>query len=206
MNETGDGYSGKVVILTADIDMGTVADWEPIGQTNGNGSKTFFRGTFDGAGHTISNLTVKAEGEYDKGGSYAAGLFGFIDAGDAHIRNLTVENATIAGHHWTAVIAGYMTGTISNCHVVNSNVTCTHANNDACGDKAGTVTGQVNSGVVKYCTATGCTVKAGRDAGQIVGASIPANVQECSATNVTVTAIDGCTGKNIRNEVVGREL
>ena len=56
------------------------------------------------------------------------------------------------------------------------------------------------------CTATDSTVKAGRDAGQIVGAAKEVNVTGCSATNVTVSANGECTGANVRNEVIGRLL
>jgi hypothetical protein len=49
-------------------------------------------------------------------------------------------------------------------------------------------------------------VKAGRDAGQIVGASKASYVSDCSATNVEVKATGDCTGANIRNEVIGRIL
>ncbi|MBS7385794.1 MAG: hypothetical protein KIG28_06610 [Bacteroidales bacterium] len=38
------------------------------------------------------------------------------------------------------------------------------------------------------------------------GAALDANVKDCSATNVTVTANGTSTGANIRNEVIGRVL
>ena len=89
-------------------------------------------------------------------------------------------------------------------------MTCTHANANACGDKAGTVTGYINSGSVKNCTASKCTVKAGRDAGQIVGAAKETQVDSCTATDVTVSATGDCTdddaGKDIREEIIGRVL
>ena len=82
------------------------------------------------------------------------------------------------------------------------------ANDDANGDKAGVIVGHAgNTGVVvKDCTAENSTVSAGRDAGQIVGAAKEANVTDCSATNVTVTANGEGTGANVRNEVIGRVL
>ena len=60
--------------------------------------------------------------------------------------------------------------------------------------------------LVKDCTAKNSTVSAGRDAGQVVGAAKTDYVVNCSATNVTVTANGEGTGKNIRNEVIGRVL
>jgi pyruvate kinase len=70
----------------------------------------------------------------------------------------------------------------------------------------------VNNGLVVFEvrdlseTEATCTVIAGRDAGQIVGASKTNYVTDCVATNVTVTAGGDCTGANIRNEIIGRVL
>ncbi len=207
VNVNGNGYGGKIIKLTADIDLEGM-DWEPIGQTGGNGVATHFTGSFDGQGHTISNFVITNTGTYDKGGNYAAGLFGFVDAGDAVISNLNVDNATVNGHHWSAVIVGYLTGSVQNCHVTNSSVTCTHYDGEACGDKAGAIVGYTNhsSTTVKNCSATTCTITASRDAGQIVGCnSNGVVVSGCSAINVTVSAAGDCTGANIKNEIVGRQ-
>ena len=207
VNVSGNSYSGKTIKLTADIDLKGEA-WEPIGQAGGNGVKTYFQGVFDGQGYTIKNMTIKPNATYGKGANYATGFFGFVDAGDAVIKNVTFDNATIEGHHWTAVVCGYISGTIQNCHVTNSSVVCSHANDDACGDKAAMIVGYTNESTtsVKDCTAKNGTVKAGRDAGQIVGCnSANVTVSGCSAENVTVSAIEGCTGANIKNDIVGRQ-
>ena len=60
--------------------------------------------------------------------------------------------------------------------------------------------------LVEKCTAANSTVTAGRDAGQITGAALTANVVDCSATKVTVTASGECTGANINEAVIGRVL
>ena len=202
VNVNGNGYAGKLVVLGADIDLNN-EEWTPIGQTGGNGVATDFKGMFDGKGHTIENLTI-TNNAYDAGANYAVGLFGFVDMGDAQIVNLTVDGANVNGHHWTGVIAGYLTGSIKNCTVKNATVTCTHANGDACGDKAGVICGYVNSGSVTANTAQDCTVTAGRDAGQIVGMASTAQAYGNTAYNVTVAATGDCTGANIRNEEIGR--
>ncbi len=204
VNTTGTSYSGKTVTLMKDIDM-TGVNWVPVGQTGGYGANTYFQGTFDGNGKTLSNLAIThwEEGS-DSGANYATGLFGFIAS--ASIKNLTVDNATVTGHHWVGVIVGYLTGSVSGCTVTNSTVECTYVNSEANGDKAGLITGYINSGTVSNCTGEESTVKAYRDAGQLVGASNPANVTGCTATNVTVSKTDDSEGKNIRNEIIGREL
>lgn len=206
VNVNNNSFSGKTVKLDADIDLEN-AEWTPVGQTGA----TQFKGTFDGQNHTISNLNIDKTSETGK--HYSSGLFGWLNA--ATVKNVKVNGATVKGNHNVAVIAGYLETagcTVENCHVSNVAVECHHANEDACGDKAGGVVGHAgNTGViVKDCTAKISTIKAGRDAGQIVGAALEANVTGCSAENVEVSALDGCNdsnaGGNIRNEVVGRVL
>ena len=210
LNVNGKSFSGKTVKLGADIDLANT-EWTPIGQTVGNGTTTWFQGTFDGDNHTIKNLAISASA-WDEGANYAAGLFGFIDADGATIKNLTIDGARVEGHHWTGAVVGYLTGTVENCHVKNATIISTHANDDACGDKVGAVVGYINTGdsVVSGCTAYKCTIKAGRDAGQIVGCNtVGASVTGCSADEVTVEATGDCThsnaGGNISNTIVGRQ-
>ena len=205
VNSRGNDYAGKIVMLSADIDMSTAyyKNWTPIGQTGA----TQFKGTFDGHGYTIRNLNVNSSKKTDP--HYASGLFGWLN--NAVVKNVTFENATIVGNHNVGVVAGYLETagcTISNCHVINATITATHVDNEVCGDKVGVIVGHAgNTGVkVEGCTATDCTVVAGRDAGQITGAALTANVSGCSATNVTVTADGSCTGANVREECIGRVL
>ena len=89
---SGNTFSGKTVTLTADIDLGYQA-WTPIGN-----SSSKFQGTFDGNGHTISNLNVS------KPNTSYVGLFGYTTNG--LIKNLTVNNATVKGYIGVGVIAG----------------------------------------------------------------------------------------------------
>ena len=207
VNENKNPYNGKTVFLVDDIDLAGI-DWEPIGQTG----VCTFNGVFDGRNHTISNLSVDSEAE--TGANYSSGLFGWIeshtwDSNHGVIKNLNVEGAVINGHHNCAVIAGYLIGCIENCHVKTAEVNCTNATADANGDKAAAITGIVaeENAFVTKCSATDVTIKAGRDAGQLVGCARngwDSHVTECSATNVTVEANGTGTGANIRNEIVGR--
>lgn len=209
VNSKGNTFSGKTIRLMQDIDLGN-REWNPIGQTGGyNAGGTVFYGTFDGNGHTISNLKVTAWASDGVGANYASGLFGFIDTGGATIKDLTVDGATIDGRHWCGTIVGYTSNNshLQNCKVKNAAVTCSYANDDAGGDKAGAIIGYTTS-EIKGCTAENCTVKAVRDAGQVVGAAYAANVTDCTATNVTVEAITGSSrsGENISNDIIGRKL
>lgn len=202
VNVNNNSFNGKTVKLDANIYMANKA-WTPVGQTGA----TQFMGTFDGQNKTIFNLYILKTNE--TGANYSSGLFGWLNA--ATVKNVTVTDATVKGNHNVGVIAGYLETagcTIENCHVSGATVECHVANDDANGDKAGVIVGHAgNTGVVvNKCTAKNSTVSAGRDAGQIVGAAKEANVTDCSATNVKVTANGKGTGANVRNEVIGRVL
>ena len=206
VNVNNNAFSGKLVVLDADIDLAGI-DWEPIGQTGA----TTFNGVFDGQNYTISNLSVNSETE--TGGNYSSGLFGWVEthtAGHGVIKNVKINGATVKGNHNCGALVGYITeknALVENCHVTGATISCTNANADANGDKAGALIGNAtNATKVKDCTAANSTVSAGRDAGQVIGAAKTANVTGCSATNVTVTSNGTGTGANINNAVIGREL
>lgn len=79
-NSVADGtnYSGATVYLDADIDLAGQTI-EPIGD-----SRRHFQGTFDGQGHTISNLTVSSK-------LNTAGLFGYSNG--LAIRNVVMDES-----------------------------------------------------------------------------------------------------------------
>lgn len=77
-------FTGKTIRLTADLDLGSISSWTPIGITYKEERK--FKGSFDGNGKTISNLSIPDSLPY-------SGLFGYIDM--ATIKNLTLHNVTI---------------------------------------------------------------------------------------------------------------
>ena len=206
VNVNGKTFDGKTVVLGADIDLAGI-DWEPIGQTGA----TTFNGVFDGMNHTIFNISIDSEAE--TGGHYSSGLFGWVESHSANhgiIKNVKINGATVKGHHNCGALVGYITekyALVENCHVSGASISCTNANADANGDKAGALIGNATvATTVKDCTASNSTVSAGRDAGQVMGAGRSANVTGCSATNVTVTANGTGTGNNIKEAVIGREL
>lgn len=94
-------------VLAKDIDLADVV-WAPIG----NGSVAF-AGSFDGAGHTVSNLTVDyttaASGE-----RLYLGLFGQVEGTPekhAVIQNLTVTGSVNAASEFS-VYTGYVAGVV----------------------------------------------------------------------------------------------
>ena len=100
------GAMGAYFVLTADLDM-TGVDWRPIGNMNDMENRTtLFLGSFDGQGHTVSNLTYKND-QFIVG----AGLFG-ISVGE--IKNVNIENAAVhctnAGSMAIGSLVGYSIG------------------------------------------------------------------------------------------------
>ncbi len=199
VNNGTDSYSNKTVVLLNDIDLSSV-NWTPIGQTS---TQKMFKGTFDGNGYTIKNLTIDDDSDTNKTNGHA--LFGWLQG---TVKNLTIDNASVKAHHNVGIIAGYTeSGTIENCKVTNSIIEATHKDDDLCGDKVGGITGFVSMGYVKNCTVSNTTITAGRDAGYVVGCEEKKDhVVECSASAVTLIKADNCTGKNMEGALIGRLL
>ncbi|MGM7635500.1 GLUG motif-containing protein [Bacillus sp. Hm123] len=89
--------------LVNDIDLSDFK-WNPIGE-----STTPFKGTFDGKGYKILNLTITTANN-------RIGLFGFTDG--ASIRNVAVENVNIEStNSLIGGLVGYFTNsTMDNCY------------------------------------------------------------------------------------------
>jgi len=147
--------SAKAVLLE-DIDMTGMSSWQPIGTDSQP-----FAGTFDGQGHTISNLVVKTGKGY-------SGLFGMTSGAtikDFHVGGtLTVAEGTM--EHG---VVGYADGTnISDVHS-SLNITTSKANNDTrhVGGIAGSMAG---SSTITRCSYDGKLTDAGTNTvGGIVG-------------------------------------
>ncbi len=133
----GNTYEGKIVALGANIDLAGET-WQGIGVYNVDAAGTPFSGTFDGAGHTISNVTF-AVNKY-------TGLFNQLY--EATVKNLTVEvdgfveGAT--GYYGAAAIAGNaINSTIESC-IAEGAITGTH-------NVAGIVV-RIKDSTIKNCT------------------------------------------------------
>ncbi|MBR3786673.1 MAG: hypothetical protein IKJ77_09720 [Firmicutes bacterium] len=78
--------SGETVVLVDDVDLAGT-EWEPVS----------FKGTFDGQGHTIKNLTINKPGVQNTG---------FITSLNGTFKNVTFTNPTVTGGECTGVVAG----------------------------------------------------------------------------------------------------
>ena len=122
VNGTDNVSIGKTFRQTANIDMSSVNNFDPIGSIGGSKS---FKGTYDGGNFTISNLTVS--------NNYGAiGLFGMIK--DATIRNIVLVSPTVGAVNpgGNEVCLGALIGvcdkisgtnTVDNCHVISPTLT-----------------------------------------------------------------------------------
>ena len=84
--DTPSTFTGKTILLAIDVDL-SGHGWTAISQNGNNSATTSFSGTFDGQGHTISNLKNVASAEY------RYGLFGTVH--EATIKNLNLVNAEV---------------------------------------------------------------------------------------------------------------
>ena len=118
----GNTYSGKYIVLGANIDLisasgtkqgfGTIS--EVTGHTSSSFSGTTFQGTFDGRYYEIKNL-------YWNGANYR-GLFGHIGA-NGKVLNLTVSSVElISSGILNGTIAVVNEGTIDNCVVASGSI------------------------------------------------------------------------------------
>jgi len=116
---TGNGFTGEIVRLGADITLNTgeATSWSStnaptntfrsLGYNNGLG----FLGTFDGQGHTIKGLYISGSD------GYATGLFYYTRPGST-VKNLRLENSYIYNNtrQYIGSIAGTGQGTIENVY------------------------------------------------------------------------------------------
>ena len=184
-------------VLTADIDLAGM-EWTPIGSfpiTSGEEEEgaeipdpeLAFTGTFDGAGHTISNLTVGGPDEY------CVGLFGCIS--ETEVGNFTLENASATGMIMVSDAVGY-----SYCSTVHD-VTVRNGSVEACSGEYsgegmyGAVVGAAMASEITDCSAAAdITLPDNTANAGIVGGGLElTSVIRCAATG-TVTAGNNCYG------------
>ena len=167
-NYVNSGHSSINGKLTADIDLTDVA-WTPIGSSNLNQ----YKGTFDGNGDTIRNLT------YNKTINYA-GLFGFVGSGGT-IQNVGLVNSSITGRNYVGGIVGFLYGgTISKC----CNMGAVSGTTDV-----GGIVGRCQSGSIENCYSMANVTANTSNAGGICGYNYSATITNTYVgKNKTITA------------------
>ena len=188
---------GSYFEQTADIDatesasLDTSDGWTPIGNGTVN-----FTGNYDGQGHTISNLFISREEDYQA-------LFGFCTG--ATIENLNVSNANITGVAYVSPLCGYaasssllshcsasgsvsgvnyytggLVGRVSGSSVEYSNSSATVTNTYY---RTGGLAGQTQDGsVITHCYTTGDVSGTDRVGGLIGLVDSQTSIDYCFAT------------------------
>lgn len=162
-------YSGRWFRLDSDIDF-TDKVLTPIGSET-----CMFNGIFDGAGHTVSNVTNPAPQDMLQ---RDRALFGIIGPKGV-VRNLNLATSDIRGNQSTGGISAGLHGRIENCSVGEGCIIfSTPAVNEESihkeyvGDFAGGIAARMQPGAVITGCRNAAKVVAEHDAGGILGASL----------------------------------
>ena len=184
-------------VLTDDIDLSGYENWIPIGafQSLSDAPEDAevphpdfaFTGTFDGAGHTISNLTVSCEAPM------GAGLFGCAsgtESGAASIGHFTLKDVNVSGFYLVGGAVGlqFMSCSVTDIHLVGEN--------HLTGMQG--IGGIVGTGfdLISDCSATADITVSGDDgacAGLIAGGTTMISIKNCEVTGGSITADGNAT-------------
>jgi len=169
--------------LANDIDL-TDAPWTPLFT-----SAAPFIGLFDGDGHSLCGLQV------NKAGVDYCGLFTFHGYGGT-ILNLHLNEASVIGGSYSAVLAGYNRGTILNCSV-NGVVTA--------GGSSGVLVG-FNNGLIEGCFSEGSISNTAHYCGGLAAYNDTAGVIRHCYSKAAVTSsgshVGGLTGRNGGGKII----
>lgn len=184
-------------ILTEDIDLSGYENWIPIGafQSLSDAPEDAevphpdyaFTGTFDGAGHTISNLKVSCEAPM------GAGLFGCAsgtESGAASIGHFTLKDVNVSGFYLVGGAVGlqFMSCSVTDIHLVGEN--------HLTGMQG--IGGIVGTGfdLISDCSVTADITVSGDDgacAGLIAGGTTMSSIKNCEVTGGNITADGNAT-------------
>ena len=166
--------------LTTDIVMTGEENFTPIGYGSGN----YFKGTFDGQGHTIQDLDIRVSDEN-------IGLFGKTN--DATIKNLTLEAGIISGRNYVGALVGYCVDTtIDNCQVKSVTVAGNSYSPDYYANHfhdVGGLVGQISgNSVIKNCALSYTHVTGDMYVGGLVGEYKGGTITDCTVTGGSVVS------------------
>ena len=211
MVNSGMTYAGLTVKLTADIDLSSQGNWNPIGNRYASNGKSVvdttkndenkayrkaFKGTFDGQGHTISGLFINTADASYKGvkmnnsdSTYAA-LFGYVD-------KATVKNFTVNGFVSGCDVAGVIGILGEKCTVdgIVSNVTV--------GGKAGENEDKLArgkaGGLINMTKGDGSTIKNCTNNGRVTSTKKDNGIGDYAGGIIALIQHDNITIENCKN-------
>ena len=183
--------------LIGDIDLSGYENWMPIGtfQPRSDAPEDAevphpdyaFTGTFDGAGHTISNLTISCEAPM------GAGLFGCAsgtESNAASIGHFTLKDVNVSGFY---LVGGAVGLQFMNCPVSDIHL---EGDNKLTGMQG--IGGIIGTGfdLISDCSATADVIVSGDDgacAGLIAGGTTMSSIKNCQVTGGRITAEGNAT-------------
>ncbi len=201
-------YEDTYFKLGNDITYSNTTDWNATASAEENftpiGNTKYFRGTFDGGGHTVSGIRVYRGGNNSTSYDSYLGLFGRT-AGI--VKNVTVSDARITGFRYVGGVVGYNVGTVENCQAAGT--VAIHAVTNVARFHGGIVgSNENNSSVVSGCTSAATLSMADGinclNIGGIVGRNV-GHIEDCLALGAAVSgtsyfgAIVGSTNNNLSN-------
>lgn len=175
-------YLDYTCILMNDLDL-TGKTFEGIGAFDSSN----FTGTFDGNGHTISNISSHDSGQI--------GLFYGLNG--AEVKNLRISNVSITGGTFTGALAGSVeASSITNCHISGT---------ISGGKPTGGFAGNFDTSTVINCSFTGDVTGSGDDVGGFTGSMANSDFTGCwFSGNVTETEsrsyIGGFAGRIVKSD------
>ncbi len=163
------------ITLAADITLPEPTEeggrnWRPLSIN----SRYPYNGTFDGAGHTITNLVVRYE--------YAnyISLIGYAGV-ESVVKNVTLANPVMqADFDEVGGIAGHSSGVISNCHIRGGNF------NAGFSVSIGGICGMFDGSEITGCTVSGFTINGFTELGGICGRVENSKINSCIVSGVTI--------------------
>ncbi len=179
-------------VLIDDVDLSGYENWTPVGAFKPLSDAPedaevphpdyAFTGTFDGAGHVISNLKVSCEAPM------GAGLFGCAagtENGAAYIGNFTLKDVDVSGFYLVGCAVGlqFTNCPVSDIHLVGDNRL---AGMQGIGGIVGT-----GFDLISDCSATADITVLGDDgacAGLIAGGTTMSSIENCEAADGSITA------------------
>ena len=166
---------------------------DPLDQWSMTFDTCYFRGTFDGKGHTIHHLYMGTVGEVSfgslddptqedvldfSGTDYS--FFSYIDGGS--VRNLTISDLGLAATgNMGGLAAVVRNGKIENVHVKDSRIMQSNVMGNACGG----LIGSISNTTVENCSAENVVVQAVFAAGLIGNIADNSAIRHCHATGYT---------------------
>lgn len=157
-------FAGYYFRVSSDIDF-TSTGYRQIGS-----AATYFNGTIDGAGHTLSGIRVDARGSEN---SSAVGMISYLGQ-LGRVANLRIASSSFDGESQVGAFVGCSHGVIENCETgktVSVTATLSQTGGSTSGNEAGGIAGRAFPSAKFIDCVSRARVSANKMAGGIVGGS-----------------------------------